>query len=654
MMMSPVVVPESGWVLRGRELSSKTNYAPDAVGIALTDNMIHEMIKCVQANKPIQLCLGEQPNLRYGSKVQHLSPSEDPFTHELYRSTDLSPSDMSSSQKPNLPKALSLQALLTRKTLSLTNKPVVKVARVPASSLNKSVDRGDVDPALANLQSSLASENAKKQENTTKVIKGLVPLGRNGQPAKGSKFNRSLVGNTTRSIPTSPALAGLSPSLGPTSVPLSQQQAEQAKAARKPIVHLLALGPMTEKAIHDRMPNAREQVKAALEKVGNLNESTGKWELRSMFYKELDIWNFDYESSHERERAKENARKVFDKMRTETSDPVWEKLLPKSDRGKGIILSRLQAQIASGAARAPKPTGQKTGGSGQNSPGDDEEEDIFGDKMVAKAKGEGATRSVPPSPTMKAKKRSEKEAQAKRLLSKKAARPISKPAPAKREKPTQKPAGRVLSSQFVSESDDEDNFPVAAKPAPKQVTSKRPRDDDSESSDSSIPLSKKVKAHTAPSHRVSDASHSSHTTTTSASSITSKNKGNSPHKSSPLASSPPTNASEFESSSGERTSSSTSPVHRPSTKSSQSPIHKRHQKSSSVASSVSSTSSRYLKPEVLDLARKYKMFYPKYHALHQELAGMATRDEAAEKNLMEMHERLRIMKKEIEAGIVEV
>jgi RNA polymerase II elongation factor ELL len=49
------------------------------------------------------------------------------------------------------------------------------------------------------------------------------------------------------------------------------------------------------------------------------------------------------------------------------------------------------------------------------------------------------------------------------------------------------------------------------------------------------------------------------------------------------------------------------------------------------------------------------MFYPKYKALHQELTSMGEhRDKQKEKDLFDMHARLAQMKKEIEAGIIDV
>jgi RNA polymerase II elongation factor ELL len=495
-----------------------------------------------------------------------------------------------------------------------------------------------------------------------------------------SKFlsqNRGFSGDTTKSLSVSPALSGVgSPALGPTSKPLSQQQAEQAKSARKPIVHLLALEPMSEKTLQNKI-----DFHQALSKVADLNSSTSKWELRKNYYKELDVFSFDYESEEDRQRVIDNAVKIFDKMRLGTSEPQWDKLLPKSERGTGKCLSKLQAQIAQGPVAKPK-------SSNRNSPFDDEE-DLFGDKNknLSKAKGEAMARSSS-QPLAAKPKKSEREAQAKRLLSKnpaKAAAAATKPKPAKTtaaaKRETEKAksnATKPLSSQFVSDSDDEEVELKKEEPVSKPVkkpSNKRLREEEVESSDSSFPLSKKSKVNinNNNNHRVSDASQSSrpssNSTSSSANSFKGKGNGNgngngnsnvngvSPQKSSPLASSPPTNASDFENTpAGGRSSSSASPPHHTLTSAhnGRSPIHKRHQKSSSVTSSNSSSSStRYLKAGVIHLAHKYKTFYPKYEALHRELAASGVRDESKEKDLLDMHERLSQLKQQILEGIVE-
>lgn len=452
-------------------------------------------------------------------------------------------------------------------------------------------------------------------------------------------------------MPSSPALSGAgSPSLGPTSVPLSQQQLTQAKAARKPVVHLLALAPMTEVALRDKIPSAsNSDLKQALQKVGDLNQSTGRWELRKPFYKELDVWTFEYATGNDRQKAIDNAVKQYDKMRLGVSEPEWDRLLPQAERGTGKRLSKLQAQIAQGAAsRAPKTSVQKPESSNRDG-SNGEDEGVSSDKNPASTKTESTTRPATHLPPAKAKKVVEKVVQTKRWMSaKNASKP--KPSPVKRERANAK-HGKFLSAEYIHESDDEDDEEEeeapAANPAPKST--KRSREDEGETSDSSIPLSKKLKEDHA--HRTSDASQSSRTFSTASPNL-SKAKGNSPQKSSPL-SSPPTNASEFESSSG-HISSSASPAHHI-VKGRHSPIYKRHQKSSSVTSSVSSSSHRSLNPEVVDLARRYRSFYPKYEALHREVANSGgRRNLEREQELLQMHERLSELKKQILTGIVYV
>ncbi|KAH9220466.1 hypothetical protein DL95DRAFT_403730 [Leptodontidium sp. 2 PMI_412] len=685
--MPSLVIPESGLSLQSSQgaASKAGSGPPDVFGLTLTDAVIEEMIKCVQNGKGLQLSLGEHPSLSYGSKIQHLQTSDDPFTHDIFQSTSSdsessSNSEMSSHLKPSLAKGVIMvpnrpnpswvASIMGKKFVpakSTQGKPVAKTTTTattkPASKPFSSTT--GADDALTQLQGALASEKQKKLANTTQIINGNLAAPRRGGPAptNKSKFlsqkNRSLANDTTRSMPSSPALSGVgSPSLGPTSVPLSQQQAEKAKEARKPVIHLLAVEPLSEKSIQKKLPDISEnELDNALRKVGDLNDTTGKWELRKGFWKELDVWAYKYSSKEDRQRAIDNAVRQYDKMRLGVSEPEWDRLLIKAERGTGKSLSKLQAEIAKGAL-ARKSNSQNTEGSGRDTPNG--EDDLIDDKNLSKVKGEGMARSASQPPTAKSKKTSEKEAQAKRLFSKNPPKTANKPAPkatsapAKKSGPAPKAGTKVLSAEYVEDSDDdsEQPLPVKEKPKPKpkaKPVMKRAREEDHDTSDSSIPLSKKVKKDVpaATTHRVSDASQTSRATTSSYSSLNSnKNKSNSPQKSSPLASSPPTNASDIENSSGDRTSSSASPAPRFSTKNSHSPIHKRHQKSSSVTSS-SSAGSR-IKPKAIELANKYRLYYPRYLELFQEVeAEGEKRTKSKYHDLLDMHSRLEKMRKDI-------
>ncbi|KAI9047665.1 hypothetical protein LZ554_008376 [Drepanopeziza brunnea f. sp. 'monogermtubi'] len=673
--MPSLHIPESGLPLGSSPgASSGKAGGPDVLGLSLTDSIIEEMIKCVQNGKEIHLSLGEHPSLSYGAKSQHLVASPDPFTHELYHTTNSSQSDPDSSddddemfgtvngiklsRAPNIAFLASMGFKLD--VVKTAPKPASKPAAAPAS---KSTTTTTTDAALAQLTGALASEQQKKHDNTTKVIDSLmVPSRKGGSTQKitnKSKFlnqQRSLATSATRSLPTSPSLNSVgSPSLGPASVPLSQQNAEKSKEARKPVIHLLAVEPLTEMSLRAKLPDLSEtELKNALQKVGDLNETTSKWELRKGYWKELDVWTFRY-SGDERQRAIDNAVKQFDKMRMGVSEPEWERLLAKSERGTGKCLSKLQADIA---ARNLARTSKAGDASGKDTP-NGADDDVLDDKQLSKPK-----------------KPSEKEAQAKRLFSNKPSKAAAKPAPkaepkaaaskatsnapaksapkATKKAAAPKAGTKALSSEYVEDSDNDSPprpAPPTSKAAPKpRPAVKRPREEDERAtSDSSLPLSKKVKKDVpAASHRVSDASHTSRATTNSSNSsyTSTKHKSNSPPKSSPLASSPPTNASDMDSA-GDRTSSSASPAPRISTKDSRSPIYKRHGKSSSVTSSSSSGTAR-VKPEAINLAAKYKLFYPRYVELFEEvLAEGDNRTRSKERDLLDMHERLEDMRRQI-------
>lgn len=104
-------------------------------------------------------------------------------------------------------------------------------------------------------------------------------------------------------------------------------------------------------------------------------------------------------------------------------------------------------------------------------------------------------------------------------------------------------------------------------------------------------------------------------------------------------------------------SSSATSAYYPSTKKRRSPPHNVHQTHTPAASVVSSSSlSQPVKPDIADLARKFKMFYPKYAALYKEIVAMNAsneRDVSKEQDLLEMHARLESMKRAILASKVE-
>jgi RNA polymerase II elongation factor ELL len=292
---------------------------------------------------------------------------------------------------------------------------------------------------------------------STGLIEGISHVKR-GKLARGSKAKllQARPSSLPTSHPGSPALSGIgSPSLGPTS---GSQAQDKVKKLRFPLIHELAVGPRAFDELLAKWDGGNEaDLHTHVEKVAHFDDSLQKWALNKPYWKELDVYAYPYDKDEDRHKAIDNAIKHYDKvLRLSVSDPLWQKLLPKEERGKGKCLSRVQAAIANGPiAPAPKISIQKAEAS---SPSVDSEREDSGSSSNKKAKGgEPMARS---NSGNKTKKMSEAQAQAKRLMSNK---PSSKPSSAKSSpkvsptKPAPKAAagkgGRVLSKEFISDSD---------------------------------------------------------------------------------------------------------------------------------------------------------------------------------------------------------
>jgi len=494
---------------------------------------------------------------------------------------------------------------------------------------------------------------------------------------------KSLGKGTIRSLPPSPALAGISsPSLAPTSVPASQQQAEKTKAIRSPIIHRLALGPATE----DELMKLRTSIatdgefKMAIEKVADLED--GKWKIHPKFLKELDVWKYDYEDDSERQTAIDNAIRAYDKMRLNPSEPQWQMLLPVAERHKGKCLSKLQAKIATSGNLAPKPKTKPADDSGRDSAGEDA--DVFGEKQTKSAKSESMVRSTSQNSATKSKAAKEREAQDKRLSGKTAAKPAPKKAAPKKAAPKKQAKETFKSSQFVNDSDEEDSYTVDTKPAPKIASSakktqsvdqnakkasmKRKSDDMDAMDDSIIVVSKKPKNTQTPSassisgsssshQRISDSSQSSHNVASIQHSITkARAKMNtSPQKSSPLASSPPTNASDMEdidhSTSASPSTDSTRSLKRKIIGSELDESPKKKKRNAATDAEMRSvydkSQFRHIPSQCLDASARFQVVYGEYHKLYMELQADPTRLRKEHRKLMDMHDMLASMKREI-------
>ncbi|EEY17658.1 COM1 [Verticillium alfalfae VaMs.102] len=610
--MASLKVPDAGLQLEG-SADASVGVPTQAFALSLPDSVIEDMIRCVQNGEDIQLSLGNSPTFLYGLDSFTPSPISDPapadiFLTKPFESTKIAsriPITTSLWQKPSSPRSDTSEHNASARSKNL------------ASSSASSA----LDSDAENLQNSMAAAEASKKHLMTSWIK---------------------------------------------------------------------------------MDGKADDFKLTLEKVADFDNSAQKWMLKRLYWKELDVWRYDYDSPDDRQKAIDNAIRAFDKMRLGIEEPEWQKLLPKDERGKGKILSKLQANIAKGpAVPTPKIKVQKA---------DDGTSDAGGEDTLKIDDGRSSVRSNSSLPGKK--KVSSADAQVKRLLSNKPSKPKAAPAKA--------PASKCSQREFISDSDSESssNKPMASvsssktkrpspapapaprpkeKPAPASAPAPRPkypprpkpverpaepsnerlvdreptrqaktqapvkrrRDEEPEESSSSsgAPLAKRMKpkmsttgekAPIRPPTKLKQRPIPADTTRNSSASNGSlpykATKNTSPTKSSPLASSPPTNASDLE--------------QRRQLPPDLAPINRKRKVTadtsddglSSKGSTTSADSNKRYKPIGQDLVRKahkFKMFYEKYASLHREIASMDHPPKDRLADLIDMRQRLQNMKTDI-------
>lgn len=675
----------------------------------------------------------------FDNREIRIPKSPDPSGYDLFRTNSENPS--SASRLPN--KTMSILNFSSTKAKAKAAKPlkgakgIAKGAdtKAPVKASNKlnstvpkvackadldSSPQDKLDDAIENLKSSLAK--AKGGEKKT-VVGGLLSS-KGGKLQSGKKFLEAQAVASPRSLPPSPALSGTrSPLLisAGNSAPEKTKQQQQ----RFPIIHELAIRPQSWHHLRSKWNGGSdEEFSNAVNKVADFDDALHNWVLSKLYWKELDVFEYPYETDADRQRAIDNAVGQYDRMRLPPTHPLWQKLLPESLRGKGICLSKLNMNLGNlpGLVKMARKARSEAG----SISGADSEKDDSASSNANKAKaGEPMSRSSSQTSTGK-KKLSASEAQAKRLLStsKKpaAAAPAKstpKVSPSKTSaKPTNPKSGRVLSKEFVSDSSSDDEVPLSTSiskskptpapalklaaeqpkatkkgpvPAPKArippkkpvvkereaakdsipaevvakpiipTAAKRPRDppDDDESSSSGAPLSKRVKpvaakpllAAPAKPRTASDASDKSRAS--SSADYLPRFRQASPVKSSPLASSPPTNASDFEQGANHRRDDWHAAAPSTASDSSSNAGIAGVAKKRPAADALAGNKAKRARPskDTMDKASKFKQFYARYEQLHHEIARLENPDPEKLEDLLDMRNRLSRMKEEIYAAV---
>ncbi|GAM41781.1 hypothetical protein TCE0_042r15164 [Talaromyces pinophilus] len=561
-------VPDTGLSLwRGDQPG---NLSPDPhakqtqiMRLNLAQSTLDELVESLRNDQKARLRLGKHQTLYYGSKSQQFHSHLETHRSELYKTSD--------DDRENLYFSGVLSHSLE----------VQKAKEATAAT----------DEALATLEQSLSAFERGKESKKTQLVnlkpddrrsRSKVPLSKIDLDKERFFKNRSISGSPSLGAIRSPASV---PALTPTSVPSSQNKRKARQDALKtPFIHLLAVRPVSVKYLAQTTRSSQEDCLELARKYGVENRiDPSKFNLKDKSYKELDIWNFPYPNESDRTSAIENAISAFDRQRVSTSDKLWQMLNSKEERAKGICKSRLNLKTAPPppikvhAAEEASKDGYLTGN----------ETDRTNGRLTPNAMA--ADTSSKPAAKKPAATKAKNTTLTGRVTKKKG--------------PPPKPTGKFKSAEFVHDSDEDTDIPdappvpspppAAKKPATSSTDTKKPTETKRPTEAKKSTESKKV-----PAKPVADSKPAKPTSkpTSAVQSPTVKpqitlkpqprtiktipatngngtgsktlpgsraTKPTSPVKPSPLASSPPTNASDIDNSSqnsGQTSSSSSSPL----------------------------------------------------------------------------------------------
>jgi RNA polymerase II elongation factor ELL len=721
--MATFKVPDGGiTLLRGRHDKSPSPAKDSAqvMRLNLAQQTTERILRTLRNDEKVKLRFGKRVSLEFGKTVQTIQASADTHPSELF---------LGENDKAEL--------LYFSGKLSHT----LEVQKAQQATEHS-------DEALANLQNSLKSMQEQRASNEASFITNKEQLtgSKKGQKIhrpsslisdKASAFRKDhLLSGITHSTPSSPFLGALySPNLGPTSAPLlpssmTSKDKIRLDAIRIPLIHLLAARPLTSKTIAQNLRCTKEDVDKLLEKFAkDARESTGKKELKDRAYKELDVWKFPYPSQAERQAAIDRAIHAFDRMRVGRSDNLWQLLLPEERRGKGECLSKLNFDQPVPSIRTPKLAGDRPVLSAKGDSPNEDDTDTERGRLTAKSAA-SAARTQSQNPVQK-KRVSEKEAISKQHMRK----GLSQQAKASGQKVAAPPIprktkqiGKFKSAEKIEDSDEEmeDALVVPSKPdvpSKEKVKSAKPVLATRSPKPPSSPVAKKSlhKSHLSNSS-VTDSAVSAmrdsqtlklHSQQGSGSASIGASprprNGSSPHKPSPLASTPLENANDPDTSSTSKSSNSSTEASSPpsstdlrnvkasSNSSSQKrespsvakgslkrkpenseedPAAKRHQVNGISHKPMANGSSSHYAPQqpaslqrkvseseaesasspeyreqarmlVYEKSRKFKDYYQKYKDMHAKVTNGDRKDGEAIKQLNKMHRRIAALKREI-------
>ncbi|KAK4555726.1 hypothetical protein LTR86_006946 [Recurvomyces mirabilis] len=310
--MAVSMVPKDGITLKG--YGGRGNKG-QAILLKLDGGAVQDIRKAAEVKNGFQFLAGTTPKLRIGGRTIDLTLSSDAFRNELY----------------NTPLADSLAEL--EYAGLITHRAALKVRQA-----SPKVGETGTDEALAALQRNMASFEQEKQANQIDIHNVVLPEPKNRFAAAKKQHRRML--SSEQGLGASSQVSTPMHNAGPTSAYTSEADV-RTKAMRTPLIHLLAMKPLASEDIVSKTHMPSSELDSILPKVAR--KVGGTWQLMDRAYKDLEAWKFGYTSQEDRKLAIDNAIRAYDRLRIGKEDKIWQGLLAKEERGKGIILSRLNA-----------------------------------------------------------------------------------------------------------------------------------------------------------------------------------------------------------------------------------------------------------------------------------------------------------------------
>ncbi|KAI5283570.1 hypothetical protein KEM54_002025, partial [Ascosphaera aggregata] len=458
------------------------------MNLSLASTIIDELVDVLVKGESATLQLGKRPAIKFGSKTHTFPCRADRTRCDLF------------AMHPDTSETSAYHLGMLSHQLG--------VRKVPIEQNND-----DLDAATAALRQRMETMDRAKEHRKTHLIHSLSEI-----QALGAGDKRSATGRQAASFAQNPtsrcdvekerffaksiehrsnlkSTAGKLTPLPPPPVttasvslltPAQKREQRRINALRVPFIHLLAMRPLSVKFIAKTTRASPEDIRRLVDKYAQENKlDKDKVQLRDRSYKELDPWSFPYPSDEDRQEAINNAISAFDRMRVGKTESIWQILLPKEERGKGKVLSKLNL-TAAGKRSLPVPA-QRAGSEALSATGNESENTIGGatphsttgraSTTLSNNKASEPAKVKTTKPETKPKKeKPDSTTMAKATTTNATATKTKTTTKIKAERGTKKStaSSRIKSEELMPDSDDDEEFLEISSSAKRKPTSEKP------------------------------------------------------------------------------------------------------------------------------------------------------------------------------------